>query len=137
MKEPFENRQRFFLRDGHNQVRGDIVWINVEHQVRKNPKIERFLQTCSRRVKAFSRILGLHGSDRRKLLRIVAKRFRAVLRVIDFTHQPRMRDGDVVALEVVVDVNLPIAIEHVVAALHAPQPFKLKPARLLRNLAEK
>jgi len=47
-----------------------------------------------------------------------------------------MRDGNVVALEIVVNVNLPIAIDDVVAALGKLQAFKLKTTRLLRNLTE-
>src|SRR5689334_4828041 len=48
-----------------------------------------------------------------------------------------MRDGDVVALEVVVDVHLPVAIDHIVATLDETQSCKLKASRLFRNLAQK
>src|SRR5947208_5885131 len=48
-----------------------------------------------------------------------------------------MRDGDVVALQVIVDVHLPIAIDHVIAPLLQLQAGELKPTRLVRNLAKK
>jgi len=38
-----------------------------------------------------------------------------------------MRNGDVVALQVIVDVHLPIAIDHVIAALCQLQAGELKP----------
>src|SRR5690348_2255654 len=47
-----------------------------------------------------------------------------------------MGDGDVVALEVVVDVDLPVAIDDVVAAFGELQAGKSKAAGLLRNFAE-
>src|ERR1700676_1479787 len=47
-----------------------------------------------------------------------------------------MRDRNVVALEVVVDVNLPVAVQHVVAPLHAAKACKLESARLRRNRPE-
>jgi len=47
-----------------------------------------------------------------------------------------MRDGDVVALEIVVNVNLPVAIDDVVAALSKLQALELEPLCLLGNLAK-
>src|SRR5580692_3488593 len=47
-----------------------------------------------------------------------------------------MRDGDVVALEIVIDVNLPIAIDDVVAALDGLQALELEAASLFGNFAE-
>jgi len=40
------------------------------------------------------------------------------------------------SLEVVVDVDLPIAVDDVVAALGELQAIELEPASLLRNLAK-
>src|SRR2546423_15558689 len=67
---------------------------------------------------------------------MVAKRIGAIVRVIDFAHQAGMRDGNVVALEIVVDVDLPIAIDDVVAAFGELQSGKLKAARLFGNSSE-
>ena len=47
-----------------------------------------------------------------------------------------MGDGDVIALEIVVDVDLPIAVNHVVAAFGKLETFELETLRLLRNRAE-
>src|SRR5205823_1969638 len=77
-----------------------------------------------------------YGANGRELLRIVAEGIRAVLRVVDFLHQAGMRDGNVIALEIVVDVNFPIAIDDVIAALGKLQTLELETLRLLRSLAE-
>src|SRR5215471_12455594 len=47
-----------------------------------------------------------------------------------------MRDGDVVALEIIVDVDLPIAIDDVVAALRKLQAVELEAARLLGDFSQ-
>ena len=59
-----------------------------------------------------------------------------ILRVIDFLHQAGMGNGDVVALKIVVDVNLPIAIDDIVVALRESQTLELKSLSLLRDLTE-
>src|SRR5439155_13182346 len=82
------------------------------------------------------RVVGLHGADGRELLRIITIGVRAVLCVIDFFHQAGMGDGNVIALEVVVDVDLPVAVDDVVAALGKFQSFKIEAAHLSRNFAE-
>ena len=66
------------------------------------------------------RVALLHRADGSKLLRVVAKGVRAVLRVVDLAHQAWMRDRDVIALQIVVDIHLPVATDHVVAALGPP-----------------
>ena len=47
-----------------------------------------------------------------------------------------MRDGNVVALEIVVDVHLPVAIDDVISALDGLQAFELEAASLFGNFAE-
>ena len=51
------------------------------------------------------------------LFRVVAKRLDAVLVVVELLEQARMSDREVIALEVVVDIHLPVALDDVVAAL--------------------
>src|SRR5467141_1161011 len=136
MEKPFENGERFFVRNGHYQIGLNVVRINVEHQVGKNPEIERFLQPRARGIHALAGVLGVPGADGSELLRVVSKDFRAVLGIIDFAHQGGMRDGNVIALEVVVHVNFPVAIDDVVAAFGKLQSLELKTPRLLRNLPE-
>src|SRR5215471_2123626 len=48
-----------------------------------------------------------------------------------------MNHGDVVGVEIIVDIDLPVAVDDVVAALGKRQVFELEFARLLRNVAEK
>ena len=59
-----------------------------------------------------------------------------ILRVIYFAHEAGVSDGDVVALEIIVDVDLPVAIDDVVAALDGLQAFELEAAGLFGNFAE-
>src|SRR6267142_3456786 len=47
-----------------------------------------------------------------------------------------MRDGNVIALEVVIYVNFPVAIDDVVAALRELQSLELEASRLLWNLPQ-
>ena len=70
------------------------------------------------------------------MLGIIAESVGAILGVVDFLHQAGMGDGDVIALEIVVDVDLPIAVNHVVAAFGKLETFELETLRLLRNRAE-
>src|SRR5580693_6155765 len=47
-----------------------------------------------------------------------------------------MRNRDVIALEIVIDIHLPVAIDDVVPALDKLHSFELQAAGLLRNFAE-
>src|SRR5947207_14543405 len=47
-----------------------------------------------------------------------------------------MRDGNVVALEIIVDVNLPVAVDDVIAALREVQALELEAVGLLRDLPQ-
>ena len=48
-----------------------------------------------------------------------------------------MNHGDVVGVEIIVDIDLPVAVDNVVAAIGKVQSFELEFARLLGNVAEK
>src|SRR6267378_3737604 len=124
------------MRNGHDQIGLNVVRINIEHQIWKNPEIERFLQPRAGCIHALAGVLGIHGADGSELLGVIAEDFRAVLRVIDFAQQAGMRDGNVIALEVVIYVNFPVAIDEVVAAFGKLQSLELEASRLLGNLAE-
>jgi len=43
VEKPLEDGERFVVRQRDDQICGEIIGIDVEHQVWKNPKIERFL----------------------------------------------------------------------------------------------
>src|SRR5260221_8197660 len=131
MEKPFKDGEGFVGGERNDDVGGNIVGINVEHQVGKNPEIERLLQSGARRVHTFAGVFLFHGANRRELLGIIAIGVGAIVGVIDFAHQTGMGDGNVVALEIVVDVHLPVAVDDVVAALNGLQSGKLKATRLL------
>src|SRR6266851_4832146 len=136
VEKPLEDGERFVVRERNDDVRGDVIRIDVEHQVRKNPKIKCVLEPRAGRVHPLARVFRFHGTERRELLRVVAESVRAIMRVVYFFHQAGMGDGDVIALEIVVYVNLPVAIDDVVAALGKLQTFELETSRLLGNLTE-
>src|SRR5437879_7038816 len=137
VEKPLEDRERFFVGERHDYVCRNVVGINVEHQVREKPKVESLLQDGARRVEALAGIFSFYGANRRELLRIVAEGIRAVLRVVDFLHQAGMGDGNVIALEIVVDVNFPIAIDDVITALGKLQTPELETLCLLGNLTDR
>src|SRR5258708_969497 len=136
VEKPFENRERLFVGEGHDYIRRNIVRINVEHEVWENPEIQSLLQAGSGCVETFGGVFCFHGADGSELLGVVAEGLGAIFRGIDFLHPARMRDGNVIALEIVVDVGFPVAVNDVISALGKLQTFKLKTARLLRNLPE-
>ena len=137
VKEPFKDGQRLVIPQRHDEVRGKIVGIDVEHQVRKNPEIQRFVELLvARFVEALSFVHRFRRAQRCKLLRIVAVGDRLVLRVVNLTHKPRVRDGDVVSLQIVVDVDFPVAIENVVAALREFRSLEMEAAGLLGYFPE-
>src|ERR1700738_4011389 len=47
-----------------------------------------------------------------------------------------MRDGNVIALEIVVDIHFPVAMDHVVAPPGKLQSPKLETARVFRDVSE-
>src|SRR5205085_772648 len=71
--------------------------------------------------------------ERRVLDRVVAACLGAVLRIVDLAEQSRMDDRDVIALQVVVDVDLPVAVEE---PLLARGEAEAGVAALVEGLAE-
>src|SRR3954453_7703129 len=97
-EEPLEHRPRAALPEGEDEVRREIVGIDVQHQVRIDPVVADLIAANA-----------LGAFQRRVLDREPRLRLRPVLRVIELTEERRMHDRDVIALEVVVDVDLPVA----------------------------
>ena len=76
-------------------------------------------------------------SQRRVLHRVVAVRFDPVLIVVELLVQPRVHHGQVVTLEVVVDVDLPVACQVPLPAHHPLHPFGVEFLRPRRDVLEK
>src|SRR5690348_11012214 len=69
VKKPFEDGQRLFVGQGDNQVCGNIIGIDVEHEVGKNPEVQSFLRRSrARSVSAIGALPRTHSADRRELL---------------------------------------------------------------------
>src|SRR5215467_14709196 len=60
MEKPLEDSESLIVRQRNDYVSRDIVLINVQHQVGKNPEVQRILQTGSRGVEAIAGIFRLH-----------------------------------------------------------------------------
>src|SRR6516162_2325487 len=68
VKKPLKNGQGLLGGERHDHVGRNIVGIDVQHQVGKNPEIEGLAQTASRSVVTLGPVARLHGTDWRELL---------------------------------------------------------------------
>ncbi len=105
-EEPLEDRQRALVSERQDQVGREVVRIDVQHQVGIDPEVERLVLAA----------LALQPSgpalpDGRVLQGVAAARLRDVARVVELLHEGRVDDRDVVPLEVVVHVDLPVALD--------------------------
>ena len=119
-EEPLEDRQRAV--DAHRQddVRGHVVRVDVEHRVREEPVVERRVLAARLAQEApvdADLLARLQLADRRVLLRVVAELLDPVGVVVELLEELRVGDRQVVALQVVVDVDLPVALDQVLAPL--------------------
>ena len=116
---PLENGSRPLWFQREHDIERDVVGVNVEHPIGKHPEIE-----CVPRVGRVQplRRRGSRATERRVLTRVETVRLHAVPGVIQLPEQAGMGSGDVVAFEVVVDVDLPVAGDVVDAPLAQPQP---------------
>ena len=137
-EEPLEDGQRAVGAERQDEVRREVVGIDVQHQVRIDPVV---LARRSRLRRIASQPSGvLARPDRRVLQRPAAARLGRVARVVDLLHEPGVDDRDVVPLEIVVDVDLPVAVELPVlpgGEPHLRQPARVEPRRqVLQRLEE-
>src|SRR5213593_3579688 len=117
---PLEDCQRPFGAVGEDDVGAQVVLVDVQHRVRKDPVVEGVLLRARHAdvaAVAARHLAGLQLPDRRVLLGVVAKRLHPVVVVLELLEETGVRDRKVVALEVVVDIHLPVARDVVVAAL--------------------
>src|ERR1700730_14905236 len=120
-EEPFEDRERLVHAEREDDVRAHAVLVDVQHRVREEPVIQRIvLRTRHADVAPVAawHLARLELTDGRVLLRVVAERLDAVLVVVELFEQARVCDRQVIALEIVVDVDLPVALDDIVAALY-------------------
>src|SRR5262249_48187849 len=119
--EPLENGKGTLGADRQNDVGAQVVGIDVEHIIGEDPVVERFIGGVGKLVAA--RLAGVARANGRDLRRIVAERIDAVLRVVELAEEARVRGGQVIALEVVIDIHLPVALDGVVAAVGEVEPI--------------
>ena len=103
-----------------DHVRRHVVLVDVEHRVREEPVVER--RVLGARLAQVAPVDAdllprLELADRGVLLGVVAELLDPVGVVVELLEELRVRDRQVVALEVVVDVDLPVALDQVLAPL--------------------
>ena len=112
-----------------DEVRVHRAAVAVDHEVRIDPVVER---AVARPDGAGSR-LGAVADDRARLQAEALAVLDRVAAVVEHAVEPLVQDGDVVAaVEIVVDEDLPVAVERVAAPLHPVQGVEaelLHPAR--------
>src|SRR5258708_16193172 len=79
---------------------------------------------------------ALRAPQRGELDREIAPRFGPVVGVVDLAEESRMDDGDVIALEVVVDVDLPVAVEGPLLMRGEPEPAIVAARQHRHEIAE-
>src|ERR1051325_5255298 len=92
ISEPLEDRQGFIRAEGHNNVAAQIVWVDVEQKIRKNPIIEGTGSVGIIRIPAIL-LPCSPRPDGRILRRVVTMRVGAIMRIVEFPKQPRMSSG--------------------------------------------
>jgi hypothetical protein len=114
---PFEDGQRSLGLQWQHDIQRDVVGIAVQHPVGEDPEIvgsqilERLL------ISAGSCIAGLSSADGAELSHVLGMRFDRVGIEVQFPVQSRMDARQMVALQVVINVCLPIALHVIRAAL--------------------
>src|SRR6202795_1531519 len=138
---PFKNRQRALGLQGQDDVERDVIGIAVEHPVGKDPEIIGGQVIAGLLVPARGGVSGLGAADRAPLADILGIRLDGVGVVVDFAIERRVDARQVVSLEIVVDIGLPVAVHAVGAALgklHAAERELLGMGRqLAQRLAQR
>ena len=107
---PLEHHAAAVVAERDDDVRLHLPHVDVEHHVREEPHVHRFRRRPSSPDRTADRgVAAVHRTQRRVLDGEVAVRLDAVVVVVELLVQPRVHDREVIALEVVVDVDLPVA----------------------------
>src|SRR6202795_4552382 len=114
---PFKNCQRALGPQGQDDVERDVIGIAIEHPVGKDPEIIGGQVITGLLIPAWGGVSGLGAADRAPLTDILGIRLDGVGVVVDFTIERRVDTRQVVSLEIVVDVGLPVAVHFAGAAL--------------------
>jgi hypothetical protein len=115
---------------GH--VRRHVVRIDVEHRVGEDPVVEGVLLAIRGAhvpPVAPQLLAGSELTHRSVLAGVPAERLHPIAVVVELPEQRGVGDRDVVALEVVVDVDLPGALDLVVAAFHEAHRIEVEAGR--------
>src|SRR5438477_10063963 len=113
---PLKNHDATLGGNRQHDIERDVVGITIEHPVGEYPEIFSFLATRYLAVSALHILLILRPAYRTRLAGVKFEGLGHVLAIIEFTIQAGMYAGRVITLEIVVDVDLPIALHCVLSA---------------------
>ena len=114
-KIPFEHGHGFFGTERQNDIDLNVVGVNIQHQIREDPVIECLCISIICKVPTIQVVF--FDAERRILLVVLWFGDELYVVVIDEFKKARVRNGDMVPLEVVIDIDLPIAVDFVINAL--------------------
>src|SRR6267154_73789 len=112
---PFKNRERAFWPERQDDIERYVIGITIKHPIGKDPeiiggKVSPGLLIASRRG-----VPRLRPANRRPLAHVIRMRLDGIAAIVDFAVKRRVHARDVVALKIIVNVGLPVAL-HLVGA---------------------
>src|SRR6185295_9110416 len=115
---PLKDGQGLIMAERDDDIDLHVARIRIEHEVGKDPVIMGLLVTFELGEDAAGGIFGADRSNGCILRGVIAEGIHAILLVVHFLEQGRVGDRDVIALEVVIDIDFPVGIDHIVAVFH-------------------
>ena len=123
---PLEHHAAAIVAEREDDVRLHLPEVDVEHHVREKPRVHRFGRFRRRWVVLPVAAPRVEWAQRRVLDGEEPARLDDVVVVVELLVQPRVHHGDVIALEVVVDVDLPVAGDLPLLAHHVAHRLAAK-----------
>ena len=109
-----------FVIDRDNDINLHVVRIEVQHEVGKDPVVERTLFAIAAQIAPIApgnSPARRQRADGRVLCGVVTERLNTVLIIVNFTKETGMGNRDMVAFQIIVYIDLPVAVHNVVTSL--------------------
>src|SRR4026207_2220657 len=94
-----------------------IARVNVHHEIGEDPVVKRTLITFELGEDTAGGVLGADRTGRGMLRGIITEEIDTIIVVIHFLEEAGMRDRNMIAFQIIIDVHFPVAIDHVITAL--------------------
>src|ERR1700730_4774712 len=133
---PFKDRHRALRSNRQHDVQRNIIWVAVQHPVRKNPEVVRGEPFSCVLIASRGGISGLRTSNRTELPHMLRIRLHCISVEVQFAIQPRMHARQVIAFEIIIHISFPVALHLICAALEELHACNRKSLDLPRQFAE-